>query len=242
MRCYEVKVKKGISVSRLENVDYALNPYIGCSHKCLYCYSPYVIKKDPNLFWENIGVKINLPLILQSEIKKIFGRIFIGSVTDPYQPCESKYLITRHALEILIKNKKSFTILTKSNLILRDNDLFETYPNAEAGLTINTLDENKKRILEINSPPPNTLIEVLGKLKARKYVMIAPVYNNIENELEEMLEIFLKNGVEYVLVDKFRYRIGMPRDINKYFLNENKIKEIVKKISTKVELPIYLSF
>ncbi len=242
MKCYEVRVKRALSYSALENVEYSLNPYIGCSHGCIYCYSPYFLKKDPIIFKENIGVKINVPLLLQKEIKNVKGRIFIGSITDPYQPCESKYGITRNSIEIILKNKKFFTILTKSDLIIRDKDLLDYSPFAEVGFTINTLDESKKSLLEPNSPSVERVINALDKINTRKYVMIAPIYNSLPEEIYRMFDLFSKKGAEYIIMDKFRYRNGMSSGITKHFLIDEKIKEIAIKISREVGIPVYFSF
>lgn len=243
MKCTEIKVKMALSKSGLEYVDYSLNPYTGCSHSCIYCYSPYVIKRDPQEFWNNIMVKVNLPLILQREVKQVRGNIFIGSVTDPYQPCENDYAITRRSLEILIKNKIKFTILTKSNLIVRDLDLLNNYEHAEVGFTLNTMDEDLKSILEPRSPEPEKILDAISRVKVKKYVMIAPLFSTIENELENMFDIFSQLGVNYVLMDKFRYRMGMPESLKKYFYkNEERIKILALKLSLEKKLPVYFSF
>jgi DNA repair photolyase len=243
MDCTEIIVKRALTKSGLENVNYALNPYTGCSHRCIYCYSPYVLRMDPRDFWSNVKAKINVPFLLQGEIKKIKGNVFIGSVTDPYQPCEKKYEITRKSIKLLINKKIYFSILTKSDLILRDLDLINNYKNVEVGFTLNTLDENSKIKLEINSPPPEKILYAISKIRVKKYVMIAPLYLNIDKELDVMLETLSKMNVDYVLLDKFRFREGMPENLKEYFFkDENKIKDLARRLSAEKNIKVYFSF
>ena len=93
-----VSVKTALSNSGLPDLDYALNPYIGCQHGCLYCYAPnYVGYIDVKANWGKIIiVKENIGDILHEEVlKKKRGAVGIGTITDAYQPLESIYGLTR---------------------------------------------------------------------------------------------------------------------------------------------------
>ncbi len=138
----EIDVKDVISKSNLPVCDYSLNPYVGCEHGCKYCYACFMKRftghEEP--WGEFIDVKLWKPI---SRPEKYAGKeIFIGSVTDPYQPCEEKYKRTRAVLEQLQGSGAKLSIATKSDLILRDLDLIKTYPDARVSWSINTLDEN----------------------------------------------------------------------------------------------------
>ena len=138
----EIEVKDVITKSNLPVCDYALNPYVGCAHGCKYCYACFMKRltghEEP--WGAFIDVKFWKPI---SHPEKYAGKeIFIGSVTDPYQPCEEKYGRTRAVLEQLKDSGAKLSIATKSDLALRDLDLIKTFPDARVSWSVNTLDEN----------------------------------------------------------------------------------------------------
>ena len=137
----EIEVKDVITKSNLPVCDYSLNPYVGCEHGCKYCYACFMKRftghEEP--WGAFIDVKFWKPI---SHPEKYAGKeIFIGSVTDPYQPCEEKYGRTRAVLEQLQGSGAKLSIATKSDLALRDLDLIKTFPDARVSWSVNTLDE-----------------------------------------------------------------------------------------------------
>lgn len=144
MKINEIQVKDVITKSNLPVCDYSVNPYTGCEHACQYCYACFMKRftghEEP--WGEFIDVKYWEPI---KNPEKYNGKeLFIGSVTDPYQPIEEKYRRTRVLLEELQGSGAILSIATKSDLILRDLDLIKTFPNARVSWSINTLDENFK--------------------------------------------------------------------------------------------------
>lgn len=138
----EIDVKEVVTKSNLPVCDYSLNPYVGCEHACKYCYACFMKRftghEEP--WGAFIDVKFWKPI---SHPEKYAGKeIFIGSVTDPYQPCEEKYGRTRAVLEQLKGSGAKISIATKSDLVLRDLDLIKTFPDARVSWSVNTLDEN----------------------------------------------------------------------------------------------------
>lgn len=138
----EIDVKDVVTKSNLPVCDYSLNPYVGCEHACKYCYACFMKRftghEEP--WGAFIDVKFWKPI---SHPEKYAGKeIFIGSVTDPYQPCEEKYGRTRAVLEQLKGSGAKISIATKSDLVLRDLDLIKTFPDARVSWSVNTLDEN----------------------------------------------------------------------------------------------------
>ena len=129
----EIKAKSILNRSSIG--DYTINPYIGCQHSCRYCYADYYTKKihHVNLDWGSyIFVKINAPsLLLKEIIKKKKGIVYLSSLTDPYQPIEGKYKLTRKLLEILLAYKWPVIIQTKSSLVLRDLDIIRRFNEIE---------------------------------------------------------------------------------------------------------------
>jgi len=140
----EIQVKDVITKSNLPVCDYSVNPYTGCEHACKYCYACFMKRftNHPENWGKFIDVKFWQPI--KSPNKYNGKELFIGSVTDPYQPIEEKYERTRALLEELQGSGALLSIATKSDLILRDLDLIKTFPNARVSWSLNTLDDQFK--------------------------------------------------------------------------------------------------
>lgn len=144
----EIEVKSVMTKSNLPVADFSVNPYVGCTHACKYCYASFMKRftNHPEPWGDFVDVKI------WPEIKnagKFAGKeAFFGSVTDCYQPCEAKYKRTRALLEQLQGSGISVSISTKSDLVLRDLDLIKTFPNARVSWSINTLDEKFRKEMD----------------------------------------------------------------------------------------------
>ncbi len=137
----EIQVKSILSTSNLPVGDYSANPYVGCTHACKYCYASFMKRftGHPEPWGTFLDVKY-WPEIPNP--RKYAGkRLFIGSVTDPYNPQEETYRRTRALLEQLQHSGAEISIATKSDLALRDLDLIKTFPNARVSWSVNTLDE-----------------------------------------------------------------------------------------------------
>lgn len=137
----EIQVKDIITKSNLPACDYSINPYTGCKHACKYCYACFMKRfTNHSEDWGDfIDVKYWQPIKSLKRYKD--KELFIGSVTDPYQPVEEKYKRTRAILEQLKGSDAKLSIATKSDLILRDLELIKTFQNARISWSINTLDE-----------------------------------------------------------------------------------------------------
>ena len=148
MKIQEIQVKSVMTKSNLPVSDYSVNPYVGCTHACQYCYASFMKRftNHPESWGEFIDVK-TWPEIKHPE--KYAGKeAFLCSVTDPYQPIEAKYERTRALLEQLQGSGVSISIATKSDLVLRDLDLIRTFPNARVSFSVNTLDESFRREMD----------------------------------------------------------------------------------------------
>ncbi|MCD7860092.1 MAG: radical SAM mobile pair protein B [Firmicutes bacterium] len=138
----EINTKSILSKSNLPVSDYSVNPYVGCSHACKYCYASFMKRftNHPEPWGTFVDVKywdtIKNP-------KNYAGKeLFIGSMTDPYMPIEEEYKRTRSLLEEMQGSGCRISIATKSDLVLRDMDLIESFPDARVSWSINTLDED----------------------------------------------------------------------------------------------------
>ena len=145
---HEVSVKSVITKSNLPVCDYSVNPYVGCTHACKYCYASFMKRftghTEP---WGTfLDVKHWEPI--KNPGKYRGKEFFIGSVTDPYNPQEVEYKRTRAFLEQLQGSGAKISIQTKSDLVLRDLELIQTFPDARVGFSINTLDEDFKNDMD----------------------------------------------------------------------------------------------
>lgn len=136
-----VDVKSVITRTDIPVCDYAVNPYIGCSHGCKYCYASFMKRfaNHPEPWGDFLDVKYWEPV---KRPERYAGKeFFFGTVTDPYNPQEVEYGRTRALLEELRGCGVKISIQTKSDLVLRDLDLIKGFPDARVGFSINTLDE-----------------------------------------------------------------------------------------------------
>ncbi len=179
MEIREVRAKTILTASRI--TDYCINPYMGCGFGCAYCYAQLIIRKfHPNEKWGSyVDVKINAPELLEKEITRSKkGVVMLSSVTDPYQPLEGKYELTRKCLEILLKHDFPVTILTKSPLVTRDISILKKFRGCTVGVTITTNDDKTKNIFEPFTPPFADRIEALKRLHEsglKTYAFIGPM-------------------------------------------------------------------
>ena len=155
------EVKSIMTRSNLPVGDFSVNPYLGCLHACKYCYASFMkrFSKHDEHWGEFLDVKC-WPEIRNPQ--KYDGKsLVISSVTDPYQPMEEEFERTKTLLEQLSGADVKLSILTKSDLILRDLDLLKTFPDVRVSFSINTLDEEFKKDMD-------DAVSIKRRLKAMK--------------------------------------------------------------------------
>lgn len=180
MKVKEKKVKGIIVKSNLPGVDYVINPYTGCQHGCIYCYAEFM-KRFSNHAGEKWGsfvdVKINGPELVKGNLKG--KHVMFGSVTDPYQPVEARYEMTRKILEKLVGGHASVEVLTKSKLVARDIDLFKKFDDITIGISLAILDDKLSRILEPVASSPEDRLEALKKCHEagiKTWLFVSPIF------------------------------------------------------------------
>ena len=176
-RYQEVRVRSGLVAVRGMPFRWALNPYRGCTHACEYCYAR---KYQRHLelgagddFSSLILVKTNLPEALRREVGRAAWTresVAVGTATDPYQPIEGHYRITRRCLEVLTDSGTPFSIVTKGPMVVRDADVLER-ATAAAGcqifMSVPTVDESAWAKLEPGTAPPRQRLRALRALADR---------------------------------------------------------------------------
>lgn len=183
--------------------DYELNPYRGCAHHCQYCYAMYTHRylEDDGHFFDHVHVKSNIVEALRSQLTapswkhKIIG---IGTVCDAYQPIEAEMKLMPEILKLLIETATPCVISTKSALILRDkallDELAEKVPVIVA-FSINTVDEELRKIMEPNATPIQGRIMALRAFRNSKVktglhtIPIIPMLTDSRENLEALLQL-----------------------------------------------------
>jgi len=173
-----------------------MNIYRGCLHGCIYCDSRSVCYNMQHEF-EDIEVKENAPELLQIALKSKRKKCMIGtgSMSDPYIPIEKDLLLTRRCLQIIEKEGFGLSILTKSDLILRDLDLLEsinTKSKCVVEMTLTTFDDDLAKILEPHVCVTSKRFEVLMKCKEKgipTIVWLSPFLPFINDTKENLLGI-----------------------------------------------------
>ncbi|MCY0868189.1 MAG: radical SAM protein [Desulfurococcus sp.] len=198
-RVVEARYGKALSKSRLPGLDYALNPYVGCSHACIYCYARlYTKNKAVSGNWgEIVVVKKDLIDSLKREVRRYpKGTVGLGTITDGYQPIEAVYKLSRRSLELLLPHGFHVSIQTKNPLILRDAGLLADYNKlVDVGFTITTLDEEVSAIIEPNAPPPSARVRALRALSEKGipvwvfYGPIIPGLNSDHDTIRSLVEL-----------------------------------------------------
>lgn len=135
------QVKNILTKSKLPLGDFSANPYVGCAYDCKYCFASYMQQfSNHTEYWGKFVDVKYWPQI--PNLEKLYGKeICIGSVTDGYQPLERQYGRTRELLTQLQGTGCKITIITKSDLVMRDLDLLQTFPQVQIAWSINTLNE-----------------------------------------------------------------------------------------------------
>src|SRR5690606_17276804 len=197
--------------------DQSINPYRGCEHGCIYCYArPTHAYMDlsPGIDFESkLFAKPSAPELLRKELAKRGYRctpMALGTNTDPYQPVEREYRITRGIIEVLAEHDHPLTIVTKSWLVERDIDLLAPMAKkdlVQVFLSVTTLESDLSRRLEPRTSAPLRRIEAIRKLSDAGIptgVMFAPVIPFLnDQELEAVLERAAAAGAQsagYVIV------------------------------------------
>jgi len=186
--------KTALSLSKLPGLKYSLNPYMGCEHGCIYCYSRAIFRnREIAMNWGKfVKTKQNIAEILSNEIKrKPRGVVGVSTVTDPYQPTESKMQLTRKCLEILANNNFPTSIQTKSILVLRDIDIMKP-KKFDVGVTITTMDRDLAMKLEPRASPPDARAQVLEELAPRGFetwIFLGPIIPEINDGKESLAQI-----------------------------------------------------
>jgi len=178
---------------------WSLNPYMGCAHRCTFCYvrafEQRADRPADDRYGRSIRVKVNVAEVLRAELARPSWRgevVAIGAATDPYQPAEGRYQLTRGCLEALRDAANPLSLITRSPMVVRDLDvLVEAARRAEVSVvfSVPTLDEEVWRRTEPGTPPPRRRLEAVSALVeagVKAGVGMAPILPGISDPPEQL--------------------------------------------------------
>ena len=193
-----------VALNRVKGMpfEWSLNPYMGCAHRCTFCYvRAFELRADrpfDGRYGTSIRVKVNIADVLRRELARPSWRgsgIAIGAATDPYQPAEGRYLLTRSCLEVLGAASNDFSIITRGPMIVRDVDVLADAAkraNVSVTFSIPTLDREIWRRTEPGTPPPRARLRALSLLVdagIRTSVGMAPILPGLSDRPELLADV-----------------------------------------------------
>ena len=202
----------------MDAYDYTLNPYSGCSFGCTYCYAAFfsrdITKQDSWGYW--VTVKENAAALLEKRKPGFLDgkRIYMSSVTDPYQPVEKDLKLTRQLLEVMAdRHKPKLVVQTRSPTVVRDIDLYrqieENGGRVQINMTVTTDDENVRRTFEPFCPSNPVRLKAIGEIQAAGLdtcITMTPVL--LVNDKHEFTESLIATGVQKFIAQPFHFSRG----------------------------------
>ena len=214
VRYEEIQTNSALNRVRGMDFKWSLNPYQGCAHGCHYCFARrynYLRDLDPHEDFSGVVyVKLNVSSALRHELSRPswkYETVALGTATDPYQPVEGKYRLTRGCLEVLCMKRNPVSLVTKGTMAVRDQDLLAELAR-RAGCTvcfsITTMNQELCRRLEPGTPPPRRRLEAMERLVqagVNAGVLLAPIIPGItdgDGDLREVVREAAGHGARFL--------------------------------------------
>ena len=206
--------------------DHTVNLYRGCCHGCLYCDSRSDCYRNPN--FDRVTAKADALRILRDELARKVRPAFIGmgAMSDPYNPFEEELLLTRHALELIDAYDCGVSVDTKSGLIVRDIDLYQSiqaHSPVICKITVTTVDEELAAKVEPRAPSPARRLAAIRSLAQAGLfcgVLLMPVLPFLEDRPEQVLSVVDRSadaGAKFIYSG---FGVTMRQGQREYFLRE----------------------
>jgi DNA repair photolyase len=178
--------------------SWSLNPYTGCAHRCTFCYVRHFEQRadrpSDDRYGRSLRVKANIAEVLRVELARASWRreTVVGAATDPYQPAEGRFRLTRACLVELAHAWTPFDVITRGPLVVRDIDVLQdasSRAGASISVSLPTLDEHVWRTTEPGTAPPRSRLEAVRRLCAADVevgVAIAPILPGLSDRPEQL--------------------------------------------------------
>jgi DNA repair photolyase len=203
---------------------WSLNPYMGCAHQCTFCYVRAFERRaerpSDDRYGSSIRVKVNVADVLRRELARRSWKrelVAIGAATDPYQPAEGRYHLTRACLQVLAEASNPLSLITRGPMIVRDIDVL-TAAAVRADVSVNfsvpTLDERIWRYTEPHTSPPIQRLRAMRRLVdagIRAGVGVAPILPGLSDDpklLEDVVKAARDHGATHVWANVLYLRPG----------------------------------
>lgn len=220
----EEPCKTALSPVKGMHFEWSLNPYMGCAHRCTFCYVRAFERRaerpSGEAYGTSIRVKPNIVDVLRKELqsrRRRSGHVAIGSATDPYQPAEGRYRLTRQCIQALGEAKTRFSIITRGPLALRDRDVMvEAALRAAMSISFSvpTLDDDVWRRTEPGTAHPRQRLKVLRQLAdagINAGLSIAPVLPGLSDrpeQIETVVKAARDAGAQFIWCGTLRLSPG----------------------------------
>jgi len=217
LRLREVLCRSLLVASKLPASDYVVNPYVGCSFACAYCYASFMgrfVGEPVEMWGQYLSVKVNAVEVFRRDLRRLpphkrSSTLLLSSVTDAWQGVEKKYGLARGVLETLRDDAYPglVTLLTKSPLVLRDVEVIAALAQKEVGVTITTTDDAMGRFLEVHAPGASDRLRTLAALNKAgipTYAFVGPLlphYRYRQDQLEALFRQIREAGTRSLFVE-----------------------------------------
>ena len=198
----EVQCKSALNPVKNMGFGWSLNPYTGCEHRCAFCYvRAFELRADrpfDDQYGRTVRVKVNVAAVLRSELSRKSWKkemVVVGAATDPYQPAEGRYRLTRQCLEALRDHSNPASIITRGPMIVRDVDVMAALARRarfHVTFSIPTLDDDVWRKTEPGTAHPRQRLRALEKLVTAGIdagVGMAPILPGLSDRPEQLEKV-----------------------------------------------------
>ena len=192
------------ALNQVKGMDFkwSLNPYMGCAHRCTFCYvrgfEQRADRPGDDRYGQSVRVKVNVAEVLAAELSRASWareEVVVGAATDPYQPAEGRFRLTRACIRLLTLHRTPFSIITRGPLIVRDIDVLQEASRrvpVSINVSIPTLDDRVWRTTEPGTAPPRQRIRAIRMLREagiRAGVALAPILPGLSDSPESMSDV-----------------------------------------------------